>query len=153
MNIRQSTTFVDSLPPELQREARISYTLSIKSVFYFATVSTLLAYLVRIPVRQAFRVHLLVILSMAIFVSRYLIKNSSISRNHKLLDLTRNLPNKMGVEHMKKLASVSMRRMTRMKMTETRRRIPSMPRRKLCRSNGCVVLSLSMSEWIWRAVE
>lgn len=50
MKIRQSTSFVNSLPPDLQEHARKSYTVSIKAVFYFAAVSTLLAYLVRMPI-------------------------------------------------------------------------------------------------------
>jgi len=62
MNIRQSTSFVNSLPPELQREAHISYTLGIKSVFYFAAVCAFLAYLIRIPVCLAFKIYLMTIL-------------------------------------------------------------------------------------------
>jgi hypothetical protein len=54
MKIRQSTSFVSGLPADLQQQARISYNVSIKAVFYFAAVSTLLAYLVRMPVRLTF---------------------------------------------------------------------------------------------------
>jgi len=54
MKIRQSTNFVDHLPLDLQKYARESYTVSIKVVFYFAAVSTLLAYLVRMPVCLTF---------------------------------------------------------------------------------------------------
>ena len=50
LKIRQSASLVTSLPPDLQKQARESYTISIKSVFFFSAVSTLLAYLVRLPV-------------------------------------------------------------------------------------------------------
>jgi len=50
--IRQSTRLISSLPPDLQRIARDSYSVSLKWVFFFATCSTLLAYLVRLPVRS-----------------------------------------------------------------------------------------------------
>ena len=49
--IRQSARLITSLPPDLQRIARDSYSASSKSVFFFAACSTvLLAYLVRLPV-------------------------------------------------------------------------------------------------------
>jgi hypothetical protein len=49
--IRQSARLITSLPPDLQRIARDSYSASLKSVFFFAACSTMLAYLVRLPVR------------------------------------------------------------------------------------------------------
>jgi len=48
--IRQSTRLISSLPPDLQRIARDSYSISLKRVFFFAACSTLLAYLVRLPI-------------------------------------------------------------------------------------------------------
>ena len=51
--IRQSTRLISSLPPDLQRIARDSYSISLKKVFFFAACSTLLAYLVRLPVRSS----------------------------------------------------------------------------------------------------
>lgn len=48
--IRQSFRFVDTLTPDLQKIANDSYGVSLKSVFLFAAVSTLLSYLVRLPV-------------------------------------------------------------------------------------------------------
>ena len=48
--IRQSARLITSLPPDLQRIARDSYSSSLKSVFFFAACSTMLAYLVRLPV-------------------------------------------------------------------------------------------------------
>lgn len=48
--IRQSAHLVGQLPPDLQRIARDSYDVSIKSVFFFAACSTLLSYIVRLPV-------------------------------------------------------------------------------------------------------
>ncbi|ETW85103.1 major facilitator superfamily, partial [Heterobasidion irregulare TC 32-1] len=50
-NIRHSARLVSSLPPRLQRDARESYALALRSVFIVAAVSTLLAYLVRLPAR------------------------------------------------------------------------------------------------------
>ena len=52
--IRQSARLITSLPPDLQRIARDSYSASLKSVFFFAACSTLLAYLVRLPVSYPF---------------------------------------------------------------------------------------------------
>ena len=49
--IRHSSTLVAQLPPHLQRAARDSYAISLRAVFIFAAVSTLAAYLVRLPVR------------------------------------------------------------------------------------------------------
>ena len=49
--IRQSARLVESLPPDLQRIARDSYSASLKSVFFFAACSAMLAYLVCLPVR------------------------------------------------------------------------------------------------------
>jgi len=48
--IRQSARLITSLPPDLQRIARDSYSASLKSVFFFAACSTALAYLVRLPI-------------------------------------------------------------------------------------------------------
>jgi len=48
--IRQSARLITSLPPDLQRIARDSYSASLKSVFFFAACSTMLAYLVRLPI-------------------------------------------------------------------------------------------------------
>ena len=50
MHIRQNARLVSTLPPDLQRIARDSYDLSLHRVFFFAACSTLLAYLVRLPV-------------------------------------------------------------------------------------------------------
>ncbi|KAL4065072.1 major facilitator superfamily domain-containing protein [Scleroderma citrinum] len=49
-NIRRSATLVSQLPPDLQRAARDSYTVALRYVFVFAACSTLLAYIVRLPV-------------------------------------------------------------------------------------------------------
>lgn len=49
--IRQSARLVGQLPPDIQRVARDSYAISLKTVFVFSACSTLLAYLVRLPVR------------------------------------------------------------------------------------------------------
>jgi hypothetical protein len=49
--IRQSARLVETLPPKLQRDARDSYALAIKTVFIFSAVCTLLAYFARLPVR------------------------------------------------------------------------------------------------------
>jgi len=48
--IRHSATLVPRLDPELQRAARDSYALSLRIVFLMASVSTFLAYLVRLPI-------------------------------------------------------------------------------------------------------
>jgi hypothetical protein len=88
--IRQSTTFVSSLPPDLQRQARQSYAVGIKAVFYFAAVSTLLAYLVRIPVCVLFVMYYLFLSPFIRF--RYLIRSSTINRGHSL-------PNPRGMIH------------------------------------------------------
>lgn len=50
LRIRQSARLIHSLPPDIQRKAREAYDASLKSVFVFAAVATLLAYLVRLPV-------------------------------------------------------------------------------------------------------
>uniref|UniRef100_A0A0W0GD98 Putative vacuolar amino acid permease n=1 Tax=Moniliophthora roreri TaxID=221103 RepID=A0A0W0GD98_MONRR len=50
--IRQNARLVATLPSELQRHARDSYAVSLKAVFIFATCSTLLAYLVRLPIPE-----------------------------------------------------------------------------------------------------
>ena len=52
--IRHSSTLVAQLPPDLQRAARDSYAISLRAVFIMAAVSTLLAYIVRLPVGAAF---------------------------------------------------------------------------------------------------
>ena len=56
--IRQSARLITSLPPDLQRIARDSYSASLKSVFFFAACSTMLAYLVRLPVCRCYFSHL-----------------------------------------------------------------------------------------------
>jgi len=48
--IRHSATLVGKLPPDLQRIARDSYAISLRAVFTLAACSTLLAYIVRLPV-------------------------------------------------------------------------------------------------------
>lgn len=48
--IRESARLVASLPPELQREARDSYDKALKAVFFMAMCSTLMAYIVRLPI-------------------------------------------------------------------------------------------------------
>ncbi|KAH9939440.1 MFS general substrate transporter [Amylocystis lapponica] len=48
--IRHSATLVAHLPPDLQRAARDSYAVALRAVFIMAACSTLLAYLVRIPI-------------------------------------------------------------------------------------------------------
>ncbi|KAI9069434.1 vacuolar amino acid permease [Trametes sanguinea] len=48
--IRHSSTLVAKLPDDLQRAARDSYALSLRAVFIMAAVSTLLAYIVRLPI-------------------------------------------------------------------------------------------------------
>ncbi|KAL0565273.1 hypothetical protein V5O48_016753, partial [Marasmius crinis-equi] len=50
--IRQNARLVASLPPDLQRNARDSYAASLRDVFIFASVSTLLAFLVRLPIPE-----------------------------------------------------------------------------------------------------
>lgn len=50
--IRHSATLVASLPPDLQRIARDSYEVGLRAVFTMAAVSTLLAYIARLPVRR-----------------------------------------------------------------------------------------------------
>ncbi|KAG1819841.1 major facilitator superfamily domain-containing protein [Suillus subaureus] len=50
--IRHSTTLVGGLPPDLQRAARESYAISLRAVFTLAACSTLLAYLVRLPIPE-----------------------------------------------------------------------------------------------------
>ena len=51
--IRHSSTLVAQLRPDLQRAARDSYAIALRWVFVFAAVATLLAYLVRLPVRPS----------------------------------------------------------------------------------------------------
>lgn len=48
--IRHSAKLVAQLPPDLQQAARDSYAISLRAVFIYAAVATLLGYLVRIPV-------------------------------------------------------------------------------------------------------
>ncbi|KAG2131250.1 major facilitator superfamily domain-containing protein [Suillus bovinus] len=50
--IRHSTTLVSGLPPDLQRAARESYAISLRAVFTLAACSTLLAYIVRLPIPE-----------------------------------------------------------------------------------------------------
>ncbi|KAK1230076.1 hypothetical protein PQX77_006850 [Marasmius sp. AFHP31] len=51
--IRQNARLVAALPPDIQRHARDSYAASLKDVFIFASCSTLLAFLVRLPIPEA----------------------------------------------------------------------------------------------------
>jgi hypothetical protein len=48
--IRESAKLVVSLPPDLQRLARDSYDRTLRIVFIMAMCSTLMAYIVRLPV-------------------------------------------------------------------------------------------------------
>ncbi|KAF9792644.1 major facilitator superfamily domain-containing protein [Thelephora terrestris] len=48
--IRESTGVVVSLPPDLQRAARDSYDGALRAVFIMAMCSTLMAYIVRLPI-------------------------------------------------------------------------------------------------------
>ncbi|KAH0830218.1 major facilitator superfamily domain-containing protein [Lanmaoa asiatica] len=48
--IRHSATLVAQLPQDLQRVARDSYAVSLRAVFFLAACSTLLAYIVRLPI-------------------------------------------------------------------------------------------------------
>ncbi|KAF7314937.1 Vacuolar amino acid permease [Mycena indigotica] len=50
MNIRRSSGFLRQLGPEDRRLARDAYALSLKAVYALAAVSTLLAYIVRMPI-------------------------------------------------------------------------------------------------------
>lgn len=50
--IRHSSKLVASLPPDLQHEARDSYAIALRAVFIYASAATLLAYIVRLPVRN-----------------------------------------------------------------------------------------------------
>ncbi|KAG1731182.1 major facilitator superfamily domain-containing protein [Suillus paluster] len=50
--IRHSTTFVGTLPPDLQRAARDSYAISLRAVFALATCCALLAYIIRLPIPE-----------------------------------------------------------------------------------------------------
>ncbi|RDB19412.1 Multidrug resistance protein fnx1 [Hypsizygus marmoreus] len=50
LKIRQSSNAVASLPADLQKIARESYAMSLKTVFVFSACSTLLAFLVRLPI-------------------------------------------------------------------------------------------------------
>lgn len=51
--IRESAKLVVSLPPDLQRPARDAYGIALKMVFIVAMCSTLMAYIVRLPVSFA----------------------------------------------------------------------------------------------------
>ncbi|THG94205.1 hypothetical protein EW026_g7220 [Hermanssonia centrifuga] len=48
--IRHSATLVARLPPQIQRIARDSYAISLQTVFIAAACSTLIAYLIRLPI-------------------------------------------------------------------------------------------------------
>ncbi|KAJ8508019.1 hypothetical protein ONZ45_g9348 [Pleurotus djamor] len=52
MKIRRSATLVGSLPPDIQRHARDAYDSGLKTVFIFASIATLMAYLVRLPIPE-----------------------------------------------------------------------------------------------------
>ncbi|KAG7086848.1 hypothetical protein E1B28_002769 [Marasmius oreades] len=51
-HIRQNARLVASLPPDIQRQARDSYAASLKAVFIFASISTLLAFIARLPIPE-----------------------------------------------------------------------------------------------------
>ncbi|KAF5351470.1 hypothetical protein D9757_012871 [Collybiopsis confluens] len=51
-HIRQNARAISTLPPKLQRIARDSYAVSLKTVFFFASVSTLMAYISRLPIPE-----------------------------------------------------------------------------------------------------
>ncbi len=51
--IRHSTSLVATLPLELQRAARDSYAVALRTVFILAACSTFLAYLARLPVSHS----------------------------------------------------------------------------------------------------
>jgi hypothetical protein len=51
-DIRHSLSLVTTLPDPLQRNARDAYAASLQTVFIVAACSTLMAYLVRLPVRS-----------------------------------------------------------------------------------------------------
>jgi hypothetical protein len=51
-HIRQNIRDIATLEPHLQRIARDSYAVSLKTVFFFASVSTLMAYIVRLPIPE-----------------------------------------------------------------------------------------------------
>ncbi|KAF5311428.1 hypothetical protein D9611_011586 [Ephemerocybe angulata] len=48
--IRQNARYVATLPPDIQALAQESYKVSLKSVFFFAAVMALVAYIVRLPI-------------------------------------------------------------------------------------------------------
>jgi MFS family permease len=50
--IRQSATLVARLPPDLQRAARDSYATALHAVFVLSACSTLLAFIVRLPIPE-----------------------------------------------------------------------------------------------------
>ncbi|KAJ7221383.1 vacuolar amino acid permease [Mycena pura] len=50
MKIRRSSAFIRELNPDLQRDARESYAIGLRTVYIFAACSTFLAYCVRLPV-------------------------------------------------------------------------------------------------------
>ncbi|KAJ7500453.1 major facilitator superfamily domain-containing protein [Mycena galericulata] len=50
LRIRRSSAVIRTLLPEQQRAARDAYTIGLKTVYIFAACSTLLAYLVRLPI-------------------------------------------------------------------------------------------------------
>ncbi|KAJ6588154.1 vacuolar amino acid permease [Mycena capillaripes] len=50
LKIRRSSAVIRTLEPEQQRKARDSYAIGLKTVYIFAACSTLLAYLVRLPI-------------------------------------------------------------------------------------------------------
>ncbi|KAL0953019.1 hypothetical protein HGRIS_007222 [Hohenbuehelia grisea] len=52
MKIRHSARLVATLEPDVQRIARDSYAVSLKYVFIFASCSTLIAYIIRLPIPE-----------------------------------------------------------------------------------------------------
>lgn len=49
-SIRHSATLVATLPPDIRDQATTSHAIAIRAVFIMAAASTLLAYIVRLPV-------------------------------------------------------------------------------------------------------
>ncbi|KAJ7221451.1 vacuolar amino acid permease [Mycena pura] len=50
LNIRHSSNFIRTLPPAMQRAARDSYAIGLRSVYVLAACATLAAYLARLPI-------------------------------------------------------------------------------------------------------
>ena len=50
--IRHNSRVVSTLPPRIQAQAREAFRVSLRAVFVFAAVATLLAFIVRLGVRS-----------------------------------------------------------------------------------------------------